>query len=151
VISTSEKGFFSWITSSGELNREELSQDAARTDGLLHTNGFIHAKVAEPVVDFEDNGSISPLRSKRVSRFKVGTIDMDGELIIPKDKLMPGLRFPRHPFSTGKPSKRHYLADRSICRRRLCPRRRFPIDQGKSGNHLVDITYTISKGRKGLL
>jgi outer membrane protein insertion porin family len=98
LIGTSEKGFFSWITSSGELNREDLNQDAARLMAYYHINGFIHAKVADPVVDFEDQWIYITFKIEEGERFKVGTIDMDGDLILPKASLMPGLQIAKEPF-----------------------------------------------------
>ncbi|MCJ7615231.1 MAG: outer membrane protein assembly factor BamA, partial [Desulfobacterales bacterium] len=44
LMKTSEKGFFSWLTSSGELNIEDLNQDIARLSAFYHNNGYIQAR-----------------------------------------------------------------------------------------------------------
>jgi outer membrane protein insertion porin family len=67
LMKISEKGFFSWITSSGELNREDLEQDMGRIQAFYHNKGYIEAKVDQPEVAFEeDRISIAvKLKSKR--------------------------------------------------------------------------------------
>jgi len=41
LMKTTEKGFFSWITSSGDLDREALEQDTARITAYYHNHGYI--------------------------------------------------------------------------------------------------------------
>ncbi|MBF0573771.1 MAG: hypothetical protein HQK69_08430, partial [Desulfamplus sp.] len=51
VMKTDEKGVFSWITSSGELKRNELEQDVYRLESFYKDNGFIDAKISDPEVE----------------------------------------------------------------------------------------------------
>ncbi|MBC2710963.1 MAG: outer membrane protein assembly factor BamA [Desulfosarcina sp.] len=149
LISTSEKGFFSWVTSSGELNREDLSQDSARLMAHYYTNGFIHAKVADPVVDFEDKWIYITFKIEEGERFKVGTIDMDGELIIPKEKLMPGLKISKEPFFNRDKVRQDILwltdlyADTGFAYADIST-----VTRENQETHLVDITYSVKKGDK---
>ena len=146
LISTSEKGFFSWLTSSGELNLEDLSQDAARLMAFYHTEGFIHAKVGDPVVDFEDKGIFITFKIEEGERFKVGTIDMDGNLIIPKSRLMPGLQIAKEPFFNRETVREDILwltdlyADAGYAFADISP-----LTREDSVNRLVDITYSAQK------
>ena len=146
LISTSEKGFFSWLTSSGELNIEDLSQDAARLMAFYHTEGFIHAKVGDPVVDFEDKGIFITFKIEEGERFKVGTIDMDGNLIIPKSRLMPGLQIAKEPFFNREKVREDILwltdlyADAGYAFADISP-----LTREDSVNRLVDITYSAQK------
>ena len=149
LISASEKGFFSWITSSGELDRQELSQDAARIMGHYQSNGFIHAKVAEPVIDFEGKWIYITFKIEEGEQFKVGTIDIDGELIVPKEKLMPGLQISKAPFFNRETVRKDIIwltdlyADVGFARADVSP-----LTKENQEFHIVDITYTISKGDK---
>lgn len=149
LISSSEKGFFSWITSSGELNREDLSQDAARLMAFYHTEGFIHAKVADPVVDFEDKWIFITFKIEEGERFRVGTIDMDGDLILPKARLMPGLQISKEPFFNRETVRKDILwltdlyADAGYAYADISP-----LTKEDSENHLVDITYSAKKRDK---
>lgn len=149
LISTSEKGFFSWITSSGELNQEDLMQDAARLMGHYQINGFIHAKVADPVVDFQDKWIYITFKIEEGERYKVGTIDMDGDLILPKARLMPGLQISREPFFNRETVRKDILwltdlyADSGFAYADISP-----MSRENRETHLVDITYTIEKKGK---
>ena len=149
LIGTSEKGFFSWITSSGELNREDLSQDAARLMAFYHTTGFIHAKVADPVVDFQDKWIYITFKIEEGERFKVGTVDVDGDLILPKDRLMPGLDISKEPFFNRETVRKDVLfltdlyADAGYAYADISP-----LTRENQDTHLVDITYKIDKKNK---
>ena len=149
LIGTSEKGFWSWITSSGEFDREELIQDAARLMGYYHINGFIHAKVADPVVDFQDQWIYIIFKIEEGERFKVGTIDMDGDLIMPKARLMPRLQISQEPFFNRETVRKDILwltdlyADSGFAFADIAP-----MTREDSENHLVDITYSVNKKDK---
>jgi outer membrane protein insertion porin family len=88
LMSTSEKGLLSFITSSGDLNQEQLSQDAARLTAFYHNNGYVQARVGEPEVTFEEDGIVVTVRLKEGPRFKVGAVAMAGDLIIPEEQLL---------------------------------------------------------------
>ncbi|MBR9985925.1 MAG: outer membrane protein assembly factor BamA [Desulfosarcina sp.] len=149
LIGTSEKGFFSWITSSGELNREDLGQDAARLMAYYQTQGFIRAKVADPVVDFEDEWIFITFKIEEGERFKVGTIDVDGDLILPRARLMPGLQIYKEPFFNRETVRRDVLwltdlyANAGFAYAEISP-----LTKEDSENLLVDITYSAQKRDK---
>ncbi|MBW2180513.1 MAG: outer membrane protein assembly factor BamA, partial [Deltaproteobacteria bacterium] len=56
LMSTDEKGFFSWITGSGELDKEELSQDSTRIAAFYRNNGYIKVRIGEPEIEFREEG-----------------------------------------------------------------------------------------------
>jgi outer membrane protein insertion porin family len=149
LIKTSEKGFFSWLTSSGELNREDLNQDAARIDAFYHTQGFIHAKVADPVVDFEGKWIYITFKIDEGERYKVGTIDIEGDLIKPKAQLMPHLLISTEPYFNQETVRKDVLhltdlyADAGYAYADISP-----LTREDKKDHLVDITYQIKKHEK---
>ena len=148
-IKTSEEGFFSWLTSSGELNREDLKQDAGRLMGFYLINGFIHVKVADPIVQFEDQSIHVTFKIEEGERYKVGKIDIDGELIVPKDKLMPRLKIAREPYFNRETVRQDILwltdlyADQGYAYVDISP-----LTREDAAAHLVDITYKIKKGNQ---
>jgi outer membrane protein insertion porin family len=149
LMKTSEKGFFSWLTSSGELNREDLNQDTARINAFYHTQGFIHAKVADPVVDFEGQWIYITFKIEEGERYKVGTIDIDGDLIRPKAQLMPGLQISTEPYFNQETVRKDVLrltdvyADAGYAYADVAP-----LTREDRKDHLVDITYRIDKKEK---
>ena len=92
IMKTSEKGFFSWITESGELSKENLTQDVARLASFYQNNGYIKAKVGEPLVEFKENWIDITIKIEEGPRFKVGTVDVEGDLVLSKAELMATLK-----------------------------------------------------------
>lgn len=146
VIGTSEKGFFSWLTSSGELNRANLSQDAARLTAFYHTQGFIHAIVAEPEIDFEDHWIYITFKIQEGDRYQVGSVDLDGDLILPKAELMSRVQISRETYFNRERVREDIIgltdlyADAGFAFAEV-----LPLTKEDHQNRLVDITYYIQK------
>jgi len=94
----SEKGFFYWLTSSGDLDRVKLDQDVARLNAFYSNNGYINARVGEPVVEIGEKGIQVTLKIEEGSRYKVGQVDITGDLIVPKEELLQQLGIAKEAF-----------------------------------------------------
>ena len=92
IMKTSEKGFFSWLTSSGELNKENLTQDVAKLTAYYQNNGYIQAKVGDPQTEFKENWIYITIKIDEGPRFKVGTVDIKGDLVLSKAELLGKLK-----------------------------------------------------------
>ncbi len=90
-IQTSEKGFFYWLTSSGDLDRTKLDQDAALLNNFYLNEGYINARVADPEVVVGEEGIRITFKIEEGSRYKVGHIDVSGDLILDKPELLKDL------------------------------------------------------------
>ena len=90
-IQTSEKGFFFWLTSSGDLDRTKLDQDAALLDNFYSNQGYLRVRVADPIVEIKEEGIHITFKIDEGDRFKMGSIDITGDLVVPKDELMKQL------------------------------------------------------------
>jgi len=90
-IKTSERGFWSWITSSGDLDRNELGQDVYRMEAFYKNNGFIDARISDPEITFETEGITVKFRIQEGDQFHIGEISFKGDLIFPQNALMSGL------------------------------------------------------------
>jgi outer membrane protein insertion porin family len=97
-LTTSEKSILSWFTSAGDLNQDILNQDSAKLTAFYHNNGYIRARVGEPQVEFEEDGIVVTFKISEGPRFKVGKVDLSGDLILPKDELMKKIKITREPF-----------------------------------------------------
>ncbi len=87
-IETDEKGFFSWLTASGLLEMDKIKQDAGRIVAYYHNNGYLEAKIGEPVVRQEEEWIYLTFNVEEGPRFKVGTIDISGDLIAEKATII---------------------------------------------------------------
>ncbi|KPA15931.1 Outer membrane protein assembly factor yaeT [Candidatus Magnetomorum sp. HK-1] len=92
MIATQEKGFFSWITSSGDLDSEKLNQDGLRLRAYYHNNGYMDARVGEPQVVIKETHIEVTIKIVEGQKYTLGNVDLSGDLILPKDKLITLLK-----------------------------------------------------------
>src|SRR6056297_2796844 len=78
-IKTSETGFFSWLTGSGDLDLETLQQDAIKLSDFYHNNGYAEARVSEPEIQYKDEGIFVEIKIEEGDRFKMGDVSLAGD------------------------------------------------------------------------
>jgi len=148
-IKSSEKGFFSWITSSGELNRENLSEDVARLSAFYHNSGYIQAKVGEPQVEFKDKSIEITIKIKEGPRFRVGKVDIEGDLVSTKEKLMEKIKISKEEFYNRRIVRNDMIvltdiySDEGYAYADISPRIKKDIDK-----LIVNIIFDIKKGKQ---
>jgi len=146
IIKTKKKGFFSFLTSSGNLNRDDLSQDAARITAFYHNNGFIMARVSEPQIEYKGNWIYITIKIDEGSQYKVGKVDIEGDFVLPKESLMKMLKISNETFFN-----RGVLREDVLGLTDLYSNYGYAFaDISPSINHkpdklIVDVTYVISK------
>ena len=146
VIQTSEKGFFSWLTSSGDMDRDELDQDAALLKGYYHTQGYTRARVADPVVDVGPESIEITFRIDEGPRFKVRQVDIAGDLILDRQELAKsftlksGEYFNREKLRNDVIEVRDIYGSYGYAYAEVNPRVKEDLD-----NLVVDVTYVVDK------
>lgn len=83
----SERGFLSWITGTGVLQEEMLDRDAAAIGQYYMNNGFIDIAVGAAKVDYEEDGIVITFPIKEGTRYRVGEVDYQGDLIDTDERL----------------------------------------------------------------
>ncbi|MDY6823104.1 MAG: outer membrane protein assembly factor BamA [Thermodesulfobacteriota bacterium] len=147
IIETSEKGFFSWLTSSGDLQTDVLQQDVGRLAAHYHNNGYIDARIADPVTEYKDEWIYITFKIEEGNRFKVGTVDIQGDILASEEALKQQLKIPGEDYFNRSLVRRDmmtlndYYSDRGYFYADIIPQ----IDRN-TDNHTVDITYQIKKG-----
>ncbi len=147
MIKTKEKGFFSWVTSSGDLSNEDLTQDAARLAAFYQNSGYIEARVGEPEIRFEGNWIYITIKIEEGPRYKVGSVKMDGDLVAPEEQLLKALKINKETYYNRSIIRDDVLAltdfysDAGYAYADVTPRIK-KIDEKRQ----VDITYVIDKG-----
>jgi outer membrane protein insertion porin family len=86
-IESSEKWFMSWLTEGGLLDMNMIQQDAGRILTFYNDNGFLEAKIGDPVITQEKEWLYVKFIIQEGPRFRVGTIDFSGDLLNGKDEL----------------------------------------------------------------
>ncbi|MGB9499939.1 MAG: outer membrane protein assembly factor BamA [Dissulfuribacterales bacterium] len=98
LMETSEKGFWSWITSSGELNKDDLQQDIFKLNAFYQNNGYAEARVAEPEIEFKDEWIYIKIKINEGPRFKMGHVDLKGDFIYPEEELLKHINIKKEPY-----------------------------------------------------
>ncbi|MGV1099280.1 outer membrane protein assembly factor BamA [Thiovibrio sp. JS02] len=101
-MTTSEKGLFSWFTDSGKLKRDLLEQDRSRIGAHYHNNGYIEAKIGEPVISYEGDALIITFEIAEGDRYRVGTIDIGGDLVGDKNEMFKFIELGKEKFFSRK-------------------------------------------------
>jgi outer membrane protein insertion porin family len=149
VMKTSEKGFFSWLTGSGDLKREDLNEDVARLTAYYHNHGYIQARIGEPNVELTADYIDITFKISEGPRFKVGNVDIEGDLLLPKEKLLEKLNIQKEEFYSHQVLRRDILvltdfcADQGYAYANVTPRIAEVSDQ-----LIVNITYVIKKEKQ---
>lgn len=145
-IKTSEKGFFYFISSSGDMDRATLDQDIARLNAFYHNQGFIHARISDPQVDILEEEIHITIKISEGPRFKVGKVDIAGDLILPKDQLLRRLEITKEEYYNREKVRNDLITltdvygDKGYAYADVRHRVDENLDQ-----KLVNITFTIEK------
>ncbi len=147
AIETSEKGFWSFITSSGDLNEIEVKNDVTRIESLYKNNGFIDAKVSDPIIEYQDDFISVHFKISEGSQYKINSIDISGDLIQPKADFFQLIE-----------SKEQELYSRELLRKDILSMSDVYLNQGFANvkispvvskdeeNSRMNIVYSIQKG-----
>ncbi|MBW2369543.1 MAG: outer membrane protein assembly factor BamA [Deltaproteobacteria bacterium] len=149
MIKTSEKGFFSWITSSGEYKEDVLGQDIAILGAFYQNNGFVEVKIADPVITVKDNWIDIIFKIEEGSQYKAGTAEVAGDLVEPEEALLARLKITEEEYFNRDMVRKDVLMLTDVCSNYgyafadVTPRIRKHKD-----TKVVDITYHITKHDK---
>jgi outer membrane protein insertion porin family len=149
IMKTRERGFFSWLTGSGDLKRENLNEDVARITAFYHNHGYVRARVGEPRVEFKEDYIEITLKINEGPRFKVGKVDLEGDFLISKEKLLGNLKIQKEKYYNQQIVRRDILvltdfyADQGYAYADVSPRIAEDSEQ-----LIVNITYSIKKGKQ---
>ncbi len=87
VIESKKKDWLSWITESGLMKQQMLTQDAARIGSFYNNQGFLEVKVGDPQIDQEGEWLYITFTIEEGRRYRVGTVSFEGDLIEDKPTL----------------------------------------------------------------
>ena len=87
-IDTGEKWFMSWLTDAGLLDMNKIQQDAQKIVAFYNNNGFLEAKIGEPQINQQEEWLFVKFIVEEGPRFRVGTVDISGDLIGDKGKML---------------------------------------------------------------
>jgi len=150
LMKTNEKGFFSFLTNSGRLDRKKLESDIFKIKSFYHNNGYIKARVSEPEISHKkDEGLIITIKINEGPQYGIRKVSIEGDLIKEVDEL----------YRVVKITKER-VYNREVIRSDALRLSEIYADEGYAfvdvspeikeddKEHKVDITYRISRGKK---
>ncbi len=81
VLATSERGLLSFITGSGNLDREVLQTDAERLTAYYYENGYIDVRVDEPKIERKEDGLEVTFKVEEGEVYHFGEVAVVGETL----------------------------------------------------------------------
>ncbi len=150
VMETSEKGFFSFITKSGLLDTKKLEFDTLKIASFYHNHGYIKAVVGDPDIQYDpDRGLIITIEIVEGPQYAVSDVKVEGDLILPVDILLAELNIGKEEYFNREVVRQDTLrlteiyADEGYAYAEVVP-----MTAEDPENHLIAITYKITKGKK---
>jgi outer membrane protein insertion porin family len=151
VMETKERGFFAmaWITGAGKLNRDTLERDLEKLSAFYYNHGYIKAKIGEPKVDIKNQWIYVTIPITEGPEYKVGNIDMTGDLLEDKDKLLKLLQTPkdkvysREVLQQDLTTLADFYADHGYANADIVP-----LIKENNEQLVVDVTFDIHQGEK---
>ncbi len=146
LMETDEKGFFSWLTSSGDLNREELQQDIYQLTAFYHNNGYAEARVGEPEIEYRGEWIYILIKINEGPRFKMGQVDLAGDFIVPEEELITHVKVDEEPYYNRDAIRQDVLALTDIyADKGYAHADVFPEIKTDPESLTIDITFHIAK------
>ncbi len=150
LMETSEKGFFSFLTESGHLDKKKLEGDIFKIKSFYQNNGYIKARVGEPDISYkEDEGLIITVTINEGPQYAIGKVMLEGDLIKDVDELYQALKITKE-----KVYNREVIRSDTLSLSKIYSDEGyafidvFPDIKEDDKAHKVDITYKIVKGKK---
>ena len=146
VMKTKEKGFFYWMTSSGDLNKNELDQDVFRLESYYKDQGFVDARVSDPEIDYGKKSISVKFKIEEGIQYRIGTIDFKGDLIFSvealeeKIKSCPAELYSRKQLRSDVLSLTDMYADKGFANADISP-----VIQRNEEKQTVDLTFNFEK------
>ncbi len=94
---TKEKNILSFVTKAGTYKEETLERDLDNIIAFYYTKGFLEVKTGKPRVTLEKTGLTINIPLEEGRQFRVGRIDIRGDLLAPKEELLKLI-----PLETGE-------------------------------------------------
>ena len=146
-METDEKGFFSWFTKSGLLDYDKLNQDASRILAFYGNQGYLDAKIGDPMVIQKEEWLYITFAIEEGTRYKVGSLTFDGDLLGEEAHLYEQLKLPKQTYISRSTLREDILtitdffAEKGYANARIRP----AINKSSSDD-ILDITLQIDKG-----
>jgi outer membrane protein insertion porin family len=149
VMSTNEKGYFSFITNSGVYKKELLEQDLEKIASFYFNHGYLKARVGEPLVKHEGDWLYVTLTVEEGQPYRMGQVGISGDLIQPPEKMKASLAISKEKFYNREVIRKDILMLNDLYSLEGYAFAEInPQIKEDPARLIVDLTYEIRKGSK---
>jgi outer membrane protein insertion porin family len=149
LMTTKEKGWFSWLTGSGILKEDVLETDLTKISAFYYNHGYIKAQVGKPEIVREEHWIRITIPVSEGPQYRLGKVCLAGDLVKPVDELYKMLKIPSEEIYNREVIRADILrltdvyADEGYAFAEIVPRVEVREEERK-----VDLTFDINKGSK---
>ncbi len=151
VMETKERGFYlvALITGAGKLNKDTLERDLEKVSSFYYNHGYIRAKIGEPKIDMKGGWIYITIPVQEGPQYHVGKIDVTGDLLDDKTKLLEMLKTPkgevysREKLQEDLTALADFYADRGYANADIVP-----LIKENNESLTVDVNFDIHKGQQ---
>ncbi|MBW1805430.1 MAG: BamA/TamA family outer membrane protein, partial [Deltaproteobacteria bacterium] len=117
IMETKEKGFLSWFTKSGLLDRKKLEFDIQKVIAFYHNHGYIRARAGDPEVRYEEKEKGLTITTEIIEghKYRVNNVRVEGDLIRPVDELLGRIKVKKEGFFNREVIREDIILLREIC------------------------------------
>lgn len=147
VMETKARGFFSWFSDKGVLDREVLDTDLDRVTAFYHDHGFMDARVGSPSVEKKEDGFHVTIPLVEGERYRVSSIQVQGDLLETTPKVAEKLElkekqyFSRERLRKDLDTLTKHLLDAGYAHAEVNP-----VVTKNAENHTSAVVYQLRKG-----
>ena len=152
AIQTRPHSIMSWITGGGILDQKKLQDDVDHLTAYYYSTGYLNAHVGYPALARHGNSLTVTFDISEGPRYQVGTVDLTGDLRVPKTELRPLLT-----LKVGQPFSSTTMQHDVLTLSDFYSNRGYAyvnVDPRTSVNpsaHQVEVDYNINPGREVLV
>ncbi len=158
VMQTKERSFFTWITKSGRVDREQVQSDLEAVENLYRNHGYLHARVTD--VKYFDNGDPEGRQKLRMvvtiqegPRYRVRNVSFGKLSVYTPKQLEPGLSmlngdiYSLQKVVDDSNMIRKYYGVKGYADANVRPEIN-EVGVDKNGMRLIDIRYDVDEGNR---
>jgi outer membrane protein insertion porin family len=148
VLETGTHNLLSFITGSGTLDHKKLEEDGDRLTSYYYDSGYLNVRVTEPVVNRQGNGLTVTFAIDEGEPYRVGSIEMSGDLKYPQEDLRARLTLKSGALFRGSTLQHDVLtlsdfySNRGYAFVNVDPR-----TQLDPAAHIINVTFAIAPGQ----
>ncbi len=152
LMATRPHNILSRFFGTGVLDRNKLQEDADRVTAFYYNHGYLQVHIGQPAITRHDNSLRVTVTINEGPIFKVGTVEVAGNLKFPRKELTNALTLkPKETFSGADMEHdvltlSDFYSDRGYAFVNVDPR-----TQVDPAAHSVNITYEVTPGNEVLV